>query len=245
MNRWTVVTLVAGIAVTLTACGTDSRPGGAGDLSSGPPSCTSRVTPDCSRYTYSSPSPGTVVVTAPKTSGGNNREFFWGLRGPIGADMTVCATFASGVGIDQQGVVVRMNTAVGGGVTGISVTRNIWLGAFDVFNFHVWNTAADPSTPFTQFGSVAVPELPVTPSVYPLSMCVRTVSASDDVQFVVWTKGQTRPRWGSGTQGGEAQIPAGAPATGRGGWFAGHLTPGTTMTYRDLSVDGTVATGLP
>jgi len=76
-------------------------------------------------------------------------------------------------------------------------------------------------------------------------MCVRAVSAADEAQFVIWTKGQARPRWGSTTQGGEAHIPAGAPATGRGGWFAGHLTPGTSMTYRDLSVDGAVPVGLP
>jgi hypothetical protein len=58
-------------------------------------------------YSYSAPSPGIVVVTAPNSSGGNNREFFWARQGHIEADQTVCATFASGQGIDQQGIVIR------------------------------------------------------------------------------------------------------------------------------------------
>jgi hypothetical protein len=184
-----------------------------------------------------------VVVTAPKTSGSNNREFFWGRRSRDGADLTVCATFSSGGEIDQQGIALRLNVTAGG-TTGITVTRNIWMDAFNVFNFHVWSTAADPITPFTQFGSKVIRGLPVRRAVYPLRMCARAVSATDEVQFVVWTSGRKEPSWGSTTQGGEARIPAGAPSTGWGGWFAGHLTPGTSMTYRDLTVDGIVAKSL-
>lgn len=207
--------------------------------------CTARVTPDCSGYTYANPSPGTVVVTAPKSSGGNNREFFWGSSGRNEADPTVCATFATGEGIDQQGIVLRLNIAAAGGTSGITVTRNIWMDTFDIFNFHVWKTGGDARSPFILFGSKLIPELPARPAVYPLRMCARIVGGTAQVQFVVWTKGQAEPGWGSSTQGGEARIPAGAPSTGRDGWFAGHLTPGTSMTYRDLTVDGTTAMGLP
>ena len=187
-----------------------------------------------------------MVVTAPNSSGGNNREFFWARQGHNEADQTVCATFASGQGIDQQGVVLRLNARKSGAVTAITVTRNIWLDAFNVFNFHVWNTAAeDPASRFTQFGSTIVPTFPIKPEVYPLSICVRTVSTTNAVQFVVWTTGQERPRWGSRSQGGEASIPVGAPTTGRGGWFAGHLVPGSSMTYTNLTVDGKTPVGLP
>ena len=119
------------------------------------------------------------------------------------------------------------------------------MDIFDVFNFHVWNTGVDTSSPFTLFGSKVIPALPPRPAVYPLRMCARTVAATDEVEFVVWTKGETKPVWGSPTQGGEARVPAGAPTRGRGGWFAGHLTPGTSMTYRDMTVDGVLAKGLP
>ena len=42
-----------------------------------------------------------------KLERGNNREFFWARQGHTEADQTVCATFASGQGIDQQGIVIR------------------------------------------------------------------------------------------------------------------------------------------
>ena len=229
----------------LSGCGLGANGGGVRSSQTGSLACTSRVTPDCSGYLYANPRPGTVVVTAPKSSAVNNREFFWSPSSPIGTDLTVCATFFSGQGLDQQGVVLRLHTLPNGRVSGITVTRNVWMGAFDVFNYHVWNTEADPSSPFTQFGSTIVSPLPVSPATYPLNLCARTVASSNQVQFVVWTNGQAMPAWGSALQGGEAAIPAGAPSAGRGGWFAGHLRPGTSMRYANLSVDGVVQTDLP
>jgi len=186
-----------------------------------------------------------VVVAAPPSSAPNNREFFWGPSSPSRPDLTVCATFVDGEGFDQQGVVLRLNLLTDRRVSGITVTRNVWLSAFDVFNFHVWNTLSDPSRPFTQFGSTIVQTLPIAPAVYPLHLCARTETSADIVQFVAWTAGQTMPAWGSTSQGGQATIPPAAPAAGRGGWFAGHLRPGTSMTYSDLSVDGVVPNHLP
>ena len=239
----TALVVAAALLLVLAGCGTGPSTGGTASVQSASPTCVSRVTADCSAYTYSSPGRGTVVVTAPKSTGGNNREFFWAPGGPSGPDLTVCARFEDGSGSDQQGVVLRLEHFAGGRVAAVTVTRNVWAGAFDVFNYHVWNTRADPGKPFIQFGSTVIPVLPVAPAVYPLHLCARTLS--DRVEFVVWTDGQARPAWGSTTQGGAATIPAAAPSNGQGGWFAGHLRPGTSMTYDDLSVDGTVAAGLP
>jgi hypothetical protein len=186
-----------------------------------------------------------VVVTVPPSSGGSNREFFWGLSGQNEAYPTVCATFVNGKGIDQEGIVLRLNDPAVGGTTAITVTRNIWMDTFNIFNFHIWKTGVRRSSPFTLFGSKVIPELPARPAVYPLRMCARVVAATDQVQFVVWTNGQTEPRWGSTIQGGEAKVPTGAPSTGRSGWFAGHLAPGSSVTYSGLTVDGVTATGLP
>jgi len=237
--------VVLALVLVLAACGGPAPPTGGASASGNPATCTVRVTADCTGYTYANPAPGSVVVTAATSSGGNNREFFWAEQGRNEADQTVCATFAAGGGIDQQGVVVRLHMMSGGGISAITVTRNIWAQVFDIFNFHVWNTAEDPSSPFTLFGSTVIPGLPVAPEAYPLNLCVRTVSSRNIVQFVVWSRGQGRPGWGSTTQGGQAVIPAGAPGAGRGGWFAGHLVPGTSMVYTHLSVDGETPTGLP
>ena len=241
----TAVLLVASVALVLSGCGLWAHGGGIRSSQTGSLACTSRVTPDCSGYQYANPRPGTVVVTAPRSSAVNNREFFWSPSSPVRTDLTVCATFVTGQGLDQQGVVLRLHELAGGRVSGITVTRNVWMGAFSVFNFHVWNTGADPGTPFTQFGSTIVSTLPVRPATYPLHLCARTVAAAGQVQFVVWTTGQVQPAWGDPVQGGEAAIPAGAPSAGRGGWFAGHLRPGTSMRYADLRVDGVLQTDLP
>ena len=235
---------MAAVACTVAGCGS-GPPIETASAQSGGSTCISRVTPDCTEYSYTSPRAGTVVVTAPASGASNNREFFWSPAGPNRPDLTVCATFVDGGGFDQQGVVLRLRPLAHGRVSGITVTRNVWGSAFDVFNYHVWNTQADPVNPFTQFGSTVVRELPVAPAVYPLHLCARTVTGSNAVQFVVWSRGQTRPPWGSVRQGGQAVIPPGAPASGLGGWFAGHLRPGTGMTFADLTVDGRVPAGLP
>jgi hypothetical protein len=125
-------------------------------------------------------------------------------------------------------------------VTGISVTRNIFsvtVPGYNAFNFHVWNTA-DLSSPYTQFGQTVISALPASPPAYPYSLCARTVG--DEVQFVVWLVGQPRPRWGDPTWGGEATLPSNAPTSGQSGWYAGHLSPGTSMLYTNLKVDGEV-----
>ena len=239
------VVLATALGGTLAGCSTGPQSPGTASAQQGAMTCVNRVTPDCGAYTYASPRPGTVVVTAPRSSAVNNREFFWSPSSPAGADQTVCATFVNGRDLDQQGVVLRLNTLADGKVSGLTVTRNVWMGAFDVFNFHVWDTRAGADSAFLEFGYTVVPTLPVAPAVYPLHLCARTVTSSDVLQFVVWTSGRTRPDWGSTTQGGQATIPVGAPDSGRVGWFAGHLQPGTSMTYSDLTVDGVVPSDLP
>jgi hypothetical protein len=197
---------------------------------------TASVTPDGARYSYSHPQPGTVVVAAPQTSGVNEREFFWEGTSPDEPDATVCGTFSTGHGIDQQGIVLRLNDA-NGTMKAITVTRNVIFSDSQAFNFHLWNTS-DADHPFTLFGQTILPFLPFSPAVYPLNMCARTVTATNQTQFVVWTAGQKQPPWGDPVQGGEATIPVGSPSIGREGFFAGHLIAGTNMVLTDLSIDG-------
>lgn len=232
-------------AGVLAACGSGAPPVDTASGRTVASACINRVTPDCSAYTYRSPRPGTVVVRAPRSGAINNREFFWSPSAPTGTDQTVCATFEQGMGLDQQGVVLRLTKVAGDAVTGITVTRNVWGEAFDVFNFHVWDTRPGAGGPFVMFGSTVVPTLPVRPAVYPLHLCARTVASTGLVQFVVWTPGRPKPAWGSSGDGGQATLPPTAPTSGRGGWFAGHLRPGTSMTYTDLTIDGVVPRILP
>ena len=200
--------------------------------------CNVAVSADGPGYSYNSPSPGTVIVSAPSTAGLNQREFFFDQSAPVEADSTVCATFASGQDIDQQGVALRINVT-SNGTTGITVSRNIFGNVFNVFNVHVWNTGTDPSSPFEIIGQVTATSLPAGVPVYPLTMCARTVD--DEVQFTV-SRFPGPTRWGDPGASGQATLPPGAPATGQGGYFAAHMTPGTSMTFKNLTVDGSVST---
>jgi hypothetical protein len=197
--------------------------------------CNVVVSNDGPSYSYSNADPGLVTVTAPSNAGSNEREFFYDQSSPVEADSTVCATFADGHDIDQQGIVLRLNWN-SSGVTGITVSRNIFSNVFNVFNFHAWDTGADPSAPFSLFGDATVTNLSAIFVRYPIRMCAQIVG--NTVEFVEWTPGQPEPAWGSVAQGGSATIPADAPATGKGGYFISHLVPGTSTTFEGLTVDG-------
>ncbi|MGB7050263.1 MAG: hypothetical protein WBG41_01700 [Acidimicrobiales bacterium] len=193
--------------------------------------CTADLTPDGTPYTFTNPSPGEVIVTAAPTAGGNNREAFWSANAPTEPDPVVCATFASGTGLDQQGIVLRRE-----GEDELTVTRNVIYDDFQTFNFHIWSGPT-----YTLFAQFSLTFLPYAPATYPLNICA-TITG-DTMEFVVWTAGQTQPPWGSTTQGGSATLPASAPPTGQEGWFAGHIVPGTSSTYTNLTVDGVPLTG--
>ncbi len=203
--------LLAGLAVTLSAC-------------------QFVVTPDGTAYTYAFTN-GTVTVTAATTSGDNEREFFWASKGATEANTSACATFSGGQDDDQPGIAMRI---ADNGAQAVTVTENIFGVNRAVFNFHTWNTAESPV--FTQFGSTTISALPSYPATWPLSMCAEIVGPI--VQFVVWTNDMTQPAWGDSTWGGQATLPPDVPALGQSGFYVGHLKPGTTLTYSGLTVDG-------
>ncbi len=192
--------------------------------------CQVRLTSDGSAYIYSVRGARTVVVNAPSTSGINNRDFIWSSKSPIEADDTACATFSDGLG--QPGIALRIN---GQNPThGITVTENYAFWVYNVFNFHVWDTSQSP--PFTAFGQTTINALPPDPPTDPLHMCARV--EGNVVQFVVWVDGMRQPAWGDPTWGGQAALPAGAPSVGQTGFYVGHIAPGTSITYSNLTVDG-------
>ncbi len=198
-----------------------------------------QVTPDGTAYTYSY-SDGTVTVTAPSTSGGNDREFFWASNGITESNTTACATFSGGQDFDQPGIALRI---ADDGNEAVTVTENIFSSGGsprNQFNFDTWNTADDPA--FTEFGTASVSGLPSSPATWPLNMCAQITG--NLVQFVVWTSG-TQPAWGNPQWGGQAILPSNAPFSGQTGFYVGHLTPGTSLEYSDLTVDGLTTNPTP
>jgi hypothetical protein len=203
-------------ALALAACGTPLSPDGA------------------SPYTYTAPSSGTVVVSASSLAGGNEREFFFSPTGSTHADSSACET-VSGNSPTQPGIAFRISDT-NNGITAVTVSENVFgRTGYNDFNVHAWNTSQSPV--FSLVSQVRITAMPSSPQPEPLNLCAELTG--DVVRFVVWTSGP-QPAWGDPTWGGSAILPGNVPTSGYTGFFAGHIPPGTSATYSNLTVDGAV-----
>jgi hypothetical protein len=184
-------------------------------------------------YGITPTSDGAAVSASGNVIAPNDRLAFWPAAEAVASDEQACASWtdqlpaqAPGV-LVQQGLVLRLATA--DGVTrAITVTKNVWGGAFDVLNVHLWDTAlADPFQLIAQidlegyFRSMGQLTLPY-------DVCARAVGWSLQVAF--WFPGQPVPAWGAAGQGATLQLPAAWSYPGVAGFYAGHLPTGGSLT---------------
>ena len=183
-----------------------------------------------------------VTASAPASNtGGNSRLGFWRAPDQDSADQQTCATWTQAPdGLQQQGAVLRARS-IQGRTTAITVTHNIYFGAWWVFNVHVMDSAA--AAPFHQIGTFDLREVfaPGWPDVlqappYPWRLCARVVG--NVVSFVVWPTSDPKPAWNDARYGGSVTLPAGWSAPGDAGWYIGHLEPGKSSGFGDLSILG-------
>lgn len=178
--------------------------------------------------------PAGMAVGALDTSSSNLRDGFWPADNPDVYDSQSCAIWASQSSVlVQQGALLRI-TQSGSRLRAISVTKNIWLGAQWIFNFHVWDTSQSPA--YTYIGAAdlskeLVHDGVVTP--LPWHFCARVIG--NTVEFKVWPSIETEPAWGDTTHGGHVTLPAGWNYPGKAGWYIGHLEPNDTATFTDLA----------
>lgn len=195
-----------------------------------------------------------ILFTTPTENvGGNTREFFWPANSLEGRDQLSCAVWTQQTGegaSTQQGAVLRMHQGEGGGTRAISVMKNIWFGATWMFNVHVWDTS-NTQAPYTQVGSFDMSEvtgkvwwqdnadgtrtLQSTLKPFPWHFCARTMG--DKLQFKVWTNElEKQPSWNDPKYVREMAIPESHNQPGIAGWYIGHLKPGHTATFQNLSI---------
>jgi hypothetical protein len=196
---------------------------------------------------------GTVVTaSAPAGNrGSNTRLGFWRAPDQDSADQQTCSTWTQAPdGLQQQGAVLRVRSTQAR-TTAITVTQNIYYGAWWVFNVHVMDSAA--AQPFHQIGTFDLggvfrsgdPEAPETlgsPD-YPWRMCARAVG--NVVSFMVWPLSDPRPAWNDTRYGGSVRLPAGWSTAGDAGWYVGHLEPGRSSSFGDMSILGLVPDATP
>jgi hypothetical protein len=64
-------------------------------------------------------------------------------------------------------------------------------------------------------------------------MCARVVG--DTVSFIVWPLRDPEPAWNDPKYGGSVTLPAGWSQPGIPGWYVGHLEPGDSVGFTDMS----------
>jgi hypothetical protein len=182
---------------------------------------------------------GVVTASAPTSNqGGNTRVAFWQAADEWSVDQETCSTWVDARStLQQQGATLRVRSG-NGRTTAITVTNNIYFLGRWIFNVHVMDSAA--AQPFHQIGSFDLSEVfrpggPDTYTVppYPWRMCARAVG--DTVSFIVWPLTHEEPSWDDPRYGGSVTLPAAWGRAGYPGWYVGHLEPGDSVGFRDLT----------
>lgn len=171
-----------------------------------------------------------LVVVAPGTnSGSNTRVTYWHSSTPIAAGGISCATWDSFPVTAQPGLAHNISPA-----GGLTVTRNVWGGAYWVFNVHTWLPNGTGGYAFTQvaqmdWGTVIGAG---TPETLPWRVCSWLSGTS--LRVKLWfPSSEPEPSWADPDRTRSATVPSTAP--GRGGWYVGHLPPGGAMVMTALS----------
>jgi hypothetical protein len=178
----------------------------------------------------------TMTVRAPASNQASNlRTIFWRAETPVARNGTSCATWAGADDdLAQQGAALRI-WEHRGRVRALTVTKNVFSGAFWGFNVHLWDSA---TTTIDERGAFDLGErfsfrgATQFALALPWRMCART--RADRLEFKVWRLAEPEPRWGVPGFGGSMRIPADAPAEGRVGWYIGHLRPGVAARFTGL-----------
>lgn len=180
---------------------------------------------------------GDAISSAPTTNdGGNTRIAFWPAGAPQTGDHQSCTSWTEDDHRTQQGIALRSRSDAGR-TTAITVTKNVWFGAYWIYNVHVMDSG-NSDTPFIKIASFDVagalfrPGGVVAPG--PWRLCARTVG--DTVSVKVWASDEAEPEWMDGVHGGGVLLPAGWDEPGAAGWYVGHLRPGASTTYVDRQV---------
>jgi hypothetical protein len=195
------------------------------------------LTPDgTDGYVLSSEPDRVGVATAPGNTGGNLRLLFWPGDARVEVDETSCATWSdASTDVAQQGAALRIQPTAEGGVGALTITKNVYMHSFWIFNVHVWDSALGRGREIASFDLASVfrfsDDLYVVRPL-PWRLCARTLAGR--VEFKAWRLAEDEPAWGDPTHGGSVAIPADVPGAGAAGWYIGHLRPGVSATFTDL-----------
>lgn len=182
---------------------------------------------------------GVITAAAPATNGGiNSRAVFWRDADPVSTDQESCATWTAADHDQQPGIALRAHD-VPGGTQVITVTKNIWFGAYSGVNVHLMDTS-DEQRPIIQIAGKDLPGLRRSASAndvkpYPWRGCARVVG--NVVSLKIWPLAEPEPAWDDPAYGYSVTLPDDWDVVaGHAGSYIGHLRPGRSLHYRDLVI---------
>jgi hypothetical protein len=178
---------------------------------------------------------GTITSSAHSSTSGNTRALFRRNVDPLAVDAEVCATWSAATHNQQPGLALRVRTA-GGGTQAITVTKNIWLGGFSIFNVHLMDTSRSPVYHQTGQRDLAGLRRSASPNdvkPYPWRACARVVGTT--VSFKVWPLADPEPTWADPRYAHSVAIPATWNTPGTAGLYVGHLGPTGTLRTSDIT----------
>jgi hypothetical protein len=180
---------------------------------------------------------GMTVTAASSNTQANNRELFWKTRARTATDEEQCATWTSQTDphdITQQGIALRIKLSPNGVPSTVTVTKNIWLGGYWIFNFHEWVGAKA-----TLLGNVNLDktfQAPNTSQAYalPWRMCARTNGTT--LEFKAWRyRVEHEPAYGDPDHGGATTLDRAFVYAGQPGEYVGHLVASRSARYDGCS----------
>lgn len=168
-----------------------------------------------------------LTVLAPAANKGGNLRLGLLHNGiSPSTDQRSCATWQDETNRNaQEGALLRWD-----GQHGATVTKNVWGGAYWGFNVHTWDTKASPA--FTQVAGFTVKAVVDQP--LPWRLCA--YATGQTVSFKVWPLSMPEPADGDPCCWRVAEgVPM--PEQGRPGWYIGHLHPGESATFTDMTAE--------
>jgi hypothetical protein len=182
---------------------------------------------------------GVITASAPSTNtGGNNRAVFWRNADPVSTDQESCATWTAADQGQQPGIALRAHD-VAGGTQVITVTKNVWFYGFSIFNVHVMDSS-DADQPFVLIAGQDLPGMRSSESFndvkpYPWRGCARVIGRV--ISLKIWPVAEPEPSWDDPSYGYSVTLPDDWEVTaGHGGSYIGHLPPGGTIYYSELTI---------
>lgn len=198
-------------------------------------------------YDYRTTPTEIVVAATGDATARNIREVFWLDGSPFGVDQEACITWDvlahDGVAFPtQSGLALRIAPA-GTDLRAVTVNQAVWGNRHWLLSVNTWDTTRsgsvhEPLEPIDAWPLVGVPaaepgghDSVVGP---PWHVCART----DGLELTVklWTQRDPEPGWDDADHVFTRTLPDGWDHAGYSGGYVGHVVPGESAVFADLTV---------